>query len=228
MKNTLLLTIIIAVILFSCQSKPAESEATVPEPVSETLFQNDYAEVLKVSLEPGAQQPEHDGEMRLIYSLNDYTIQWSEGEEDQGIKEWKAGDIHFHTAGKHAAKNTGTDKAEWLLFTKKTTELPPCDLDTTLASLDAVAGEMTETLFENNHFKVNKVSLKPGAAIQKHAGINRLIYALTDYEIIYQAGEAEPTTKSFQAGKVHWHEGCVHAVENAGGSTAEYLVVAYK
>jgi hypothetical protein len=136
--------------LSSCKNnekkdKPTE-ELTIQTVTPMVIFENDYAKVSKISLAPGEAQATHEGEKRLIYALTDYSIDWEEQGEKLGTKSWKKGDVHFHEAGTHAAKNNGNTLAEWLVFTKKSTDLPECGENTVENDVASVSPDFSQTL----------------------------------------------------------------------------------
>ncbi|EPR68179.1 hypothetical protein [Cyclobacterium qasimii] len=192
------------------------------------LFENEYAKVSKVSLASGESQPTHDGLTRVIYALTDYSIDWEEQGKKLGTKAWKKGDVHFHEAGTHAAKNSGTTLAEWLVFTKKSTDLPECGENTVENDVTSVSPDFSEALFENEDFKITQVNLPVGKSIPMHSGINRIIYSLNDYNLKYESDKADKLDKEFNSGDIHWHEACKHALENIGDTEAKFLVVSYR
>jgi len=233
---TVIIVIILTSVFFSCKNnekkdsqidKPSEEIVTETES-HDVIFENDYTKISKVSLASGESQPTHKGGIRLIYALTNYTIDWEEQGEKLGTKTWKKGDVHFHEAGTHAAKNNGTTMAEWLVFTKKSTELPECGENTVVNDVTAVSPDFAKTLFENEDFKITQVNLPIGESIPMHSGINRVIYSLTDYKIMYESNKDEKRDKQFQKGDVHWHEACQHALLNNGDTEAKFLVVNYK
>lgn len=212
------------------QSSP-EDEATGAavkqvEPLS--VFENAYAEVVKVSLAPNEALTPHEGDVRLIYSLSDYSISWTEQGKDEGVKSWKKGEVHVHAAGEHAAVNTGSSTAEWLAFVRKTSDLPDCGENSLENDVNSVAEDVATIVFENVDFRVTEVRLPPSGKVPMHSGINRIIYALSDYQINYESDTEGAMEKAFQKGDAHWHEACMHALENTGGTEAFFLVVAYK
>jgi quercetin dioxygenase-like cupin family protein len=194
----------------------------------EVVFENTYSEVVKVSLAPGEALAAHEGAERVIYSLSDYTIDWVEKGRDEGAKSWSEGDVHAHEAGEHSAQNNGNTTAEWLAFVKKEASLPDCADNTLDKDVNSVAADYAEQLFENAYFRVTEVSLPAGASIPMHSGINRIIYSLSDYQILYESDKEGTVEKSFKSGEVHWHDACQHALENTGETTARFLVVSYK
>lgn len=230
-------TVIIFTTLFiSCKNKKAK-DIKKDEPIKElavktikpiVLFENEYAKVAKVSLAPGETQLTHNGLTRVIYALTDYSIDWEEKGNKLGTKTWKKGDVHFHEAGKHAAINNGTKLAEWLVFTKKTTDLPECEENSIENDVTSVSPEFTETLLENEDFKVTQVNLPVGKSIAMHSGINRIIYALNDYNLKYESDTEGKLEIEFKSGNVHWHEACKHALENNGETEASFLIVNLK
>lgn len=226
----------LAFLLTSCGNQEeqvaqdTDEDTAVPMEVSpEVIFENDYAQIVKVTLEPGASLAAHEGEQRVIYSLSDYSIDWVEQGKDEGTKSWKTGDAHFHQAGQHSAKNNGDATAEWLAFVKKDAELPDCSENTEEQDVNSVApDEVAKMSFDNEVFRITEVTLPPGASIPMHSGVNRVIYSLSDYQIIYETEDEGKEEKSFKKGDVHWHDACLHALENTGETEAKYLVVSYK
>lgn len=171
----------------------------------ELVFENDYAKVVKVRLAPGESIKPHQGEKRVIYSLTDYSIDWEEQGEQLGTKSWKKGDVHFHEAGKHSAKNNGTTTAEWIVFTKKNEDLPECGKNQIENDVNSVSAEFANVLLDNNDFKITEVILPKNASIPKHSGINRMIYSLSNYQIAYESDRKGESEKQFTIGDVHWH-----------------------
>lgn len=209
--------------------KPTDQKTkTLTEGERKIVLDNDYAIVTKVTLKPGEAQPEHDGSNRVIYALSDYTIDWKEQGKNLGAKSWRKGDVHYHTAGKHAAVNNGSTTAEWLVFAKKDKALPACGENTVENDVTSVVPNYAKSLFENDDFKITKVVLPKGENIPQHAGVNRIIYSLSDYNLKYQSESTDKIDKTFKKGDVHWHDACLHSLKNDGNSDAEFLVVSYK
>lgn len=238
MKNTVvvnsLLLLLALTFLNGCRTEKKNDQKTdaakeVTQAVDPAvIFENDYVRVVAVTLDPGEALASHEGEKRLIYSLSDYTIEWEQGGADPGTKQWEQGEVHAHEPGKHGAKNTGDSRAEWIAFVRKTQDLPDCEglsLDNDVAS---VGGDAAKVLFEDEDFRVTEVNLDPGDSLPMHDGINRVIYALSDYDIRYWTDDSEASEKTFVKGEAHWHEACQHAMENSGESSARFLVVAFK
>lgn len=207
---------------------PTNQDQMFVEVEPKVIFENDYAKILKIKLSPGESIKPHQGEKRVIYSLSDYSIAWQENGEDLGTKTWKKGDAHFHEAGKHSATNNGTTTAEWLAFVKKNAELPACEENTLENDVVSVSAEFARVLVENDEFKVTEVTIPVNATIPMHSGVNRVIYSLSDYQIMYESDKEGKGEKSFKSGGVHWHEACQHGLENIGQTEAKYLVVSYK
>ena len=228
----------LALILFaSCGQQPQTQEETetkvyddivtaMPDNAA-VVAENDYVRVLHITLPAGAEQPMHKGNARAIYSLTDYQMEWTEGEET-GTKTWSAGDAHWHEAGEHAAKNAGESTAEFIVVERTGSELPACDEEALQNDVNAVAPDFAEVILENESVKVTKVMLSAGEMIPEHSGINRVIYALSDYSIDYTSDKEGNMQKSFTSGEAHWHEACQHSLNNTGESEAQFLVFAMK
>jgi len=196
------------------------------EPAS--ILENDFVKVVAVGLAPGEALTAHQGEERLVYSLSDYTIEWKQDGQDPGSKEWKRGDVHVHKPGEHSAVNNGSSRAEWVIFVKKTDDLPVCEEMDSDKIVTALAGDAARLLYDDANFRVTEISLDPGESIPEHRGMNRIIYSLSDYTIRYRSDKSEVSEKSYSKGEAHWHEGCQHSVENTGTTEARFLVVAFK
>ena len=55
-----------------------------------------------------------------------------------------------------------------------------------------------------------------------HSGVNRIIYSLTDYQLLYESNLEDKGVKEFKTGDLHWHEACSHALENNGETEASF------
>lgn len=243
MKNAMLFMVYLLLIAWGCQSSGTENQqsesetdtlaqekaAELPSGLATTLLENPYVKVNKMTLPPGVEQPLHEGGPRVVYSLSDYRISWQEGEEEPVEKAWSAGDVHWHDAGTHAAKNVGQSEAGFVVAMRTDEALPPCDKEKALNNdVYKVSPDKASVLFENEHTRVTRVTLEAGAEIPEHAGANRVIYSLTDYTITYASDKEVTKEDSFQAGEAHWHEACMHSLSNTGDTTAEFLVIAFK
>ncbi|MEQ8703950.1 MAG: hypothetical protein RIC19_08510 [Phaeodactylibacter sp.] len=243
MKVKLFIAASFLVFLWSCQSSGTnnqqeqtvtdslsqEADTELPSRMATTVFENAYVRVKKMTLSPGADQPLHEGGPRVVYSLTDYKMSWREEEGEPTEKAWSAGDVHWHDAGTHAAKNIGQDKAMFLVAMRTDEALPDCDAEKALSKdVNEVSPDKAEILFENEHTKVTKVTLEAGAEIPEHAGANRVIYSLNDYTISFASDKNGTGGNSFEAGEAHWHEACMHSLSNTGTTAAEFLVIAFK
>jgi len=214
--------------MISCASEDRTAEETEQQLVQpETIFENEFAKAVRVVLEPGQKLATHEGVDRLIYSLTDYTIDWIVDGESKGERNWSEGDIHVHEPDTHAAINTGTTPAVWMAFARKSVlpESETEDLEQDVTSLDE---DFAEMLFDDELFRVTKITLSPGAAIPPHEGTHRIIFSLSDYTVLYESDETGERERSFEAGDVHWHEPGTHSLENTGDEEAQFLVIAYK
>jgi hypothetical protein len=232
-KNSILSVLLLALVagsIISCggnNQKGAEvTESPQAEPVE--IFQNEYVKAVKVVLEPNQELASHDGEKRVIYSLSDYSLEWTENGVKEGMKSWKAGETHAHDAGVHAAKNIGNTTAEWIAFIKKDTELPDCSSYSLDNDINSVATDFAKLLLDDENFRITEVTLPIGGEIPTHSGINRLVFALSNYKILFESDKSDSGEKSFSTGDIHWHEGCMHSLKNIGDGEARFLVISFK
>lgn len=215
--------LMVSVLSFYC-SEQSESSAEITEKDpkhAKVLAESDTGAIVEITLPPGYQQPEHFAKNRIVYSLNDYTLEWTENDE-QSTKTWKQGDVHEHGEGKHSAKNTGSDEAKYIVFIKKTKSSGEH------SGNDQKPSQWHEKLHESENFIVYKISLPSGEQIPSHKGLQRMVYSLSDYEVEYQH-ENEKGTYKFKAGESHIHDIAeAHSVKNIGDTTAEFIVVALR
>lgn len=204
-------------------AEPTPAGAARPEGAT-VVLEGPYATVTRFELQPGQAQSVHEGPDRVIYSLNDYALEWTEGGAEPVEKSWTAGEVHWHAAGPHAAKNAGEDVARYLVVARTAEPLPSVEGE---AEPDVSAGGHGTLLFENNNVRVVEVSLEPGQATPSHPGGHRVIYSLGDYTIRWTEGDAEPNEVKWEAGEAHWHDPAEHSVENVGQTPARYLVFTF-
>jgi quercetin dioxygenase-like cupin family protein len=222
------LTAIFMVICCTKQQQKAIEDITAEYPDNaKVIFENDYVRVVEFMLKPGESLPLHKGHPRAVYALTDYQIKWTEGDEARE-KEWQKGDVHWHDAIEHAIENTGENDANFIVVARKETSLPETgeyDLSRDASAIDSAHSKIT---FENEHVRVIETNIPPEESQSMHHGINRLIYALTDYQIRYTSDKTETKDTQIEAGSAHWHGADEHAVENAGTTPAHYLIFAFK
>lgn len=96
----------------------AQDDTPVPTPgegaTDEVIFDNAFAEVHRVTLQPGAQLPPHRGYARALYSLSGYTVTFT-GEDGTRQQSFEEGEAHYHDPGDHTVENAGDTVAEFLV-----------------------------------------------------------------------------------------------------------------
>ncbi|MEL7362858.1 MAG: hypothetical protein AAFN13_12360, partial [Bacteroidota bacterium] len=80
----------------------------------EVLFENNFAEVHRVTLQPGAALPPHQGFARAVYSLSGYTVEFTDAEGSR-VQRYEAGQAHYHDPGDHTVENADDTVAEFLV-----------------------------------------------------------------------------------------------------------------
>jgi quercetin dioxygenase-like cupin family protein len=193
-------------------------------PMRRNLFANDYAQVARVTLPPGAAMPRHDGPARTIYSLSDYTLRWTEGETTTRV-DWREGQVHSHEAIEHALENIGNTIADFLVVSRTST---PLSGGFERDDAAAVAGGYAALVAELDGVRVLRVALPPGARQPMHGGAPRLVYALNDLDLKFVGADGTVETKAHASGSVHWHEAGEHAAENVGRETARFVIFAFR
>ncbi|MEM8599100.1 MAG: hypothetical protein AAGF99_04195 [Bacteroidota bacterium] len=93
----------------------APAEAEMADGVAdEIVFENDFAEVHRVTLQPGTALPPHQGFARALYALSGYTVEFT---DDDGAREerFEAGQAHYHNPGDATVENAGDTEAAFLV-----------------------------------------------------------------------------------------------------------------
>jgi hypothetical protein len=80
-------------------------------------------------------------------------------------------------------------------------------------------------LIKNDWIEVEKIELAPGKARGMHSGGERLIVALSDYQIQFEEAGSASVDRSWKRGQVHWHAGKPHSVKNTGSTPARFLIL---
>lgn len=204
----------------------ADIAAAAPEKVS-VVLDNEWARVMRITLEPGSELPRHVGGDRVVYSLSDYTIEWTEGDGPPTAASWTAGQAHWHTGGPHAVRNTGANVAEILVVERTGVELPAEGQVAGGSEAAPSPPEHSRVLLENEAVRVAEIALEPGQSTGRHGGGHRVVVSLSDYTLRWTEGEAEPVEVSWSQGQTHWHGPAEHEAENAGEGPARYLVVTF-
>lgn len=205
----------------TAQTETPDSDAAME--YSSEILSNDYLAVTRFEVPAGASLPEHQGKARVVYSLDDYTLQWREGDAEETTRSWKAGDIHAHEGLPHSLTNMGETPAQFLVIVRSETALPEG-----AASAEDVADsdpQDAKVLHDEDGLRIVRVDLAPGASTPAHTGGARAIYALDDYSIDWTVGDAAAETKSWSAGDVHWHDADTHSMTNSGSTTASFLII---
>ncbi len=221
-------TILTTAVLAACGGDASRTDEVAVETqsaspsveVKQFVLQNEWAEAFTITLAPGEALPAHDGAARVVYSLGDYTIRYTEGDSTREAT-WQRGDVHTHSAGVHAIENIGTTPAQ-LLIVHRTSAPLPAGGDVTDATPSSAP------LVNDDRFAVREVALEPAGSEPAHAGRARVVYALSDYTIRYETEGEAPIERSFTAGQAHWHDAGQHRVTNIGTTPARFLVVQFK
>jgi quercetin dioxygenase-like cupin family protein len=211
------------------QDKPVTFQEVIAEHPEKAriVFENDYVYAVKVKLKPGEKLPLHEGERRVVYSLSDYKIKWTEdGRVEE--KQWQKGDSHLHHADAHAVENTGDTDAEYLVVTRTAMALPDAGESLLSGDMSKVDSLHAEILLEDDDIRVLEVKLDTGKAQPKHDGLNRLIYSLSDYQIEYTYYIMDNVETEMERGYIHWHTADKHSVKNVGDTPAHYLLFGFK
>ncbi|MBN1481016.1 hypothetical protein EH223_00915 [candidate division KSB1 bacterium] len=208
------------------QQKVVEDIVAAHPEHAKVVFENAYVNAVEFTLSPGDKLPLHKGGARVVYSLSDYKLKWTEADEESE-KEWAKGDAHWHAGIDHAAENIGDTEAQYIVVTRTDSMLPDIgdyDISQDASQLDP---EHAKNIFENEHVRIVEVMLPPGESQPLHQGINRLIYSLSSYNIKYVSDQIDKETQTEQ-GEAHWHAADQHAVQNIGETDAHYIIFEFK
>jgi len=211
-------------VVLSLYLVPAFSQS--PRPLQEkVLLQNEYVAVTQVTLKPGEKSPERTSGNRLIYSLTAYTLTYR-WDSRTAIEKRKTGDFHVHPSGAHAEENAGKTTASFLVAERTSVPLPPVEV--TGVDMAKASPFNTTVRFDRELAKVFEVTLPPKDAVAMHFGLNRVVYALTPFELTVTTPDGKTVTEKGKKGSLSWHPAGIHAVENRSSSTIRFLVFGFK
>ncbi len=227
-------TIIIGLVTILCiggcdqQQEKVIKEVVDTYPANTTVkLENDYIKVVEFTIKPGDKLPLHKGGPRAIYSLSDYKLKWTEGDQETE-KEWTKGHTHWHNAIDHAAENIGDTDANYLVVTRKEMALPQTDDYDIAQDASQLDSDHANIIFDNEHVRIIEVNMATSELQAMHQGINRLVYSLTSYQVLFISDKMGTMETKMEVGDAHWHTADKHAVENIGETLAHYLVFAFK
>ncbi len=224
MKKLLLPMAVLALLLSGCGAE--EAEVAVVEDIAQAapgnvdvLLDNDHLTVMKFTVPPQEELPMHQGRARIVYSLNDYRLQYLVPDYPAELRMHRQGEGHWHNSGVHGVKNVGATTAEYLVVTAK----GPNPTPGVSSNLVELVPDKARVAFAHQNAQVIEVSLEPGDKLPPHEAAARAVYSSTDAKLRFIAGEEE-TESEWKAGSVHYHEGGEHAVENVSEQPVKYVV----
>lgn len=103
----------------NCENGLNDDVTEVRPDISKTLLNNNKFKVVRVNLPVGDSIPNHSGVNRIIYALNDYSIEYASNNKAVVKKEFEKGHTHWHNDCKHSLKNIGTNEATFLIVSYK-------------------------------------------------------------------------------------------------------------
>ncbi len=108
------------VVARTAQPLATSAAAVSPDPATgsgpmQLLLDTDDVIVAEFRLAPGASLPPHRGLARVVYSLNDYTIDYASNNAPVQSQSFTAGEAHWHDADEHSITNSGSTEARFLI-----------------------------------------------------------------------------------------------------------------
>jgi quercetin dioxygenase-like cupin family protein len=202
------------------------SLAQTTSPRQEKLvFENQFVKAYEVTIKPGESLPPHESGNRIIYSLTQYTLRYKwDGRTSEEKR--KAGDVHFHPAGRHNEENGGSNTVKFILLERLEAPLPPAE--GTGIDMAKANPHNTKVLFDRDMAKVFEVTLYPKDAISMHFGLDRLIYSINAGTLTVTGADGKTTDVSFKAGGYRWEPAGLHAAANGGKSAVKLVVFSFK
>lgn len=186
------------------------------------LFENDYVLVAEFDLPPGGAIPPHYSRNRAVYALADYRLVFARGGEEL-VQEMKTGEISWHPAGEHSARNVGETTARFLVVFRKLSRLFEYSLTGDVEDVTCLAPASSEVLLENDTMRVARFILAPGASLPRHRGLNRVMYPLNSFNLRYVTGSVDLQYVCREGEALYFHAE-PHEVVNVGETAAHYLM----
>lgn len=214
--------LLVTAMLAACTAPPLDSDGSPPAETRRVLLDNAFVEVFTLTVHPGSSLPAHAGQARVVYSLGDYRVRYTEGGQSREA-DWRSGDVHAHRAGDHGLDNIGASPARLLIVARKDRPLAPTDTPRPEAA--GASTPHTHLALDDAQFLVTEVRLPAGTALPAHQGLDRVVFALSNFTLRYEADGTPARETTHTAGEAHWHPAERHVVTNTGQTEARYLLV---
>lgn len=204
---------------------------------SDIVFENEYVELLKISLAPGEALSPHKAQAGAVYALRDAELEVKRGDQKYFDKMFKDR-AYWQDSTVMSVKNVGNEKAEYLKVIRKESALPENLFDYYLEMAEDSHQETaleTTSVFENDRIRVLVVNLVPGNpnipgnTTKRDHGLAKLIYPLVPCSLKhYDSSGKTQTEKSFRAGEAFWDAAGPQQFQNIGSEKAQLLVFEFK
>ena len=206
---------------------PPQPPAPVPvesEPKHKTVFQNDYVQAFRVTLEPGQSTLMHvhshdDAAVRLSRST---TTQQTLGQPVGAAQDAKPGDV--------SARQNEPNNLTHQVNNVGSTVFDVIDVQVLKRPAGPEAGALGPVAAENPKMRVYRYELAPGGASPAHTHSRPyVIIAATDMDLKMTSPDGRSMEHPIKAGDLHWVEPPVtHTLVNAGTATAVLVEIELK
>jgi hypothetical protein len=213
-----------------------DTVAVVTPAYGDSLFENDYIKLVKISLKPGEELPMPQSPAGAIYALTNVRL-IDKKPDGEFVTQMFKGRAYWQKAMTHTVENIAKEKAEYLYVTRKESTIPDNIIDDYI-DLEGDQSQVSDTssklLLENTAVRVFEVTLVPGTpdipgnATPKTHGLAKLLYPLSPCKLKIEAGKEGTVEKSYQPGESSWHPAGEQQFQNIGTSEAHFLIFEFK
>jgi quercetin dioxygenase-like cupin family protein len=208
-------------------AEPAPSEAHEEAPqATVVLFADPHVVASLVTLQPGAELPDHRGEDRVAYATVGGTLQLGRDEGPE-ILELEQEQVVAFPDGPTTFANLGDSPLAFLLLSRSDVGLPELPDGVPPFEPERVANGAQPAL-ESDAAVAYRLELEPGESHPVVGAPLWVLYAETEAGLAVRADDMDDIPLTLDAGDVHASTEWSTALENSGTGTARMLLVVYR
>ena len=192
------------------KSAMAQDPVKVAPDHYKVLLDNDRVRVLEAHVKPGEKTAMHSHPATVIYSFTDAKTKFTFPGAKSQTRAFKAGDVVWAAAEKHAGENTGSTEAHVLIF-----ELKGGKSGQTAKGADPVRVDPKhfKVRLNNATVRVLEFTAKPGDKIPMHTHPGYVAYNFSGGKTTFSFPDGRAAEREATAGSATWNESEAHAAQ---------------
>ncbi len=222
LRNVVLTVLPAAFVLVAVPSPTlAQDPVKVAPEHYKVLLENDRVRVLDVHVKPGEKTAMHSHPANVIYSFNDAKTKFTLAGGKSQTRSFKAGDVVWGAAEKHAGENTGATEVHVLVV-----ELKGGESGKTVKGADPVTVDPkhVKVRLNNARVRVLEFTAKPGEKFPMHRHPDYVAYTFKGGKTTYTFPDGKTAEREAAPGTATWNQSEAHAGQIGDSETHTLLV----